>query len=577
MVAGPATARRPDLTNFDFEQRMFYEMGEVVKDHCLIRVGAVYHLFYLRGDPAINVGHATSEDLIHWTMKPPVLDIDPNAWDNLAMWAPNIINDANGNWIMYYTGVNNFWSQQAGIALSADLENWVKLPWPVYHPDENAWAYWSIDTWSHGRDPFVFEHDGMFYMLNTALNWRAKGCVALASSPDRFNWTDIGPLYVHDSWHVLESLQWLDYQGRYHLFFTEEVVHGTSHMSSADPLSGFDISNRVVIDLGHAPEINQFDPDEFVFSRHSIHQYYDEGQNGEFVIRFDSLVWAGPNAFVYKAWPLAPDWTLQWGNAFLFAPTFLNNPAARGEQVDVGYVDGNWLSSYERYQGVLGVGRSGDIGGDDQTGLIRSRTFEIFGNSINLLVGGGDFPATCNVKLIDASNQQVLFSETGNGTDEMDRRFWDLRTHVGKDVYLEVLDNSTEPGGHISCDDIRESWSVVSDDPPPGDDDGRRKWDFVDRPDKKDATLQQNNPNPFNPTTTISFYLPESAHVTLNIFDVGGQRVRQLVSKAEAEGTHSVTWDGRNDVGAELSTGIYFYRLLVGGSTIDTKKMMLLK
>ena len=59
--------------HFDFEQKFFFEFGFEVKDHCLIRDGSTYHLFYLRGNPAVDIGHATSPDLKHWTMLPPVL------------------------------------------------------------------------------------------------------------------------------------------------------------------------------------------------------------------------------------------------------------------------------------------------------------------------------------------------------------------------------------------------------------------------------------------------------------------------------------------------------------------------
>jgi hypothetical protein len=90
-------------------------------------------------------------------------------------------------------------------------------------------------------------------------------------------------------------------------------------------------------------------------------------------------------------------------------------------------------------------------------------------------------------------------------------------------------------------------------------------------------SLSQNRPNPFNPTTTIEFTLKERANVQLRIYNVAGQLVRTLVNEARTPGeVHTATWDGRNDAGQSVSSGVYFYKL-VAGSFVQTKKMVLLK
>ena len=61
--------------------------------------------------------------------------------------------------------------------------------------------------------------------------------------------------------------------------------------------------------------------------------------------------------------------------------------------------------------------------------------------------------------------------------------------------------------------------------------------------------LQQNHPNPFNPHTTIDYYLPESGHVLLSIFNLAGQQVRTLVNAPVEAGFHVVEWDGRDEQG----------------------------
>ncbi len=85
-----------------------------------------------------------------------------------------------------------------------------------------------------------------------------------------------------------------------------------------------------------------------------------------------------------------------------------------------------------------------------------------------------------------------------------------------------------------------------------------------------------NYPNPFNPTTTISFNLKAESDVTLEIYNIKGQLVRTLVNDVIAAGRQEVIWNGRDDENSIVSSGIYFYKLNAGGYT-STKKMILLK
>ncbi len=95
--------------------------------------------------------------------------------------------------------------------------------------------------------------------------------------------------------------------------------------------------------------------------------------------------------------------------------------------------------------------------------------------------------------------------------------------------------------------------------------------------------LEQNYPNPFNPSTTIAYSIGQDADggktqdVQLDVFNILGQRVKTLVNGAKAPGEYTVQWDGRDANGNEVATGIYLYRLQVGATKRDTKKMILLK
>ena len=90
------------------------------------------------------------------------------------------------------------------------------------------------------------------------------------------------------------------------------------------------------------------------------------------------------------------------------------------------------------------------------------------------------------------------------------------------------------------------------------------------------VTLYQNVPNPFNPTTTIRYFIPTATSITLRIFDATGRAVRDLVDDRVPPGDHEVRWHGLNNHGQRVSSGIYFYRL-IAGSAAETKKMVLLK
>ena len=88
--------------------------------------------------------------------------------------------------------------------------------------------------------------------------------------------------------------------------------------------------------------------------------------------------------------------------------------------------------------------------------------------------------------------------------------------------------------------------------------------------------LSQNQPNPFNPMTTIKFSVEREGPVSLTIFDLSGRKVRTLLNEPYGPGEHTVVWDGHNDAGAPMPSGVYLYRYDSGGRSM-TRKMMLVK
>ncbi|MFB0517607.1 MAG: T9SS type A sorting domain-containing protein [Candidatus Neomarinimicrobiota bacterium] len=90
-------------------------------------------------------------------------------------------------------------------------------------------------------------------------------------------------------------------------------------------------------------------------------------------------------------------------------------------------------------------------------------------------------------------------------------------------------------------------------------------------------SLNQNYPNPFNPTTSIRFGLPDAGYVRLAVYNLLGQEVCTLVSGTMEPGSYQVAWNSRDNLGRKVTSGMYFYRLVVDNKVIDTKKMILLQ
>lgn len=91
-----------------------------------------------------------------------------------------------------------------------------------------------------------------------------------------------------------------------------------------------------------------------------------------------------------------------------------------------------------------------------------------------------------------------------------------------------------------------------------------------------DYGLSQNYPNPFNPETVIEYQLPQPAKVSLKIYNLLGREIRSLVDREMPAGYHRVKWDGRDDAGRKMDSGVYLYKIHVG-NFMQTRKTLLLK
>jgi len=92
-----------------------------------------------------------------------------------------------------------------------------------------------------------------------------------------------------------------------------------------------------------------------------------------------------------------------------------------------------------------------------------------------------------------------------------------------------------------------------------------------------DFVLMQNYPNPFNPSTTIMYGIPQASHVTVKVYSILGQEVATLVNDVQTASYHRVVWNGTNDNGMHVSSGVYFFRLTAESVTGDGKNFTQLK
>ncbi len=602
LLAAPLVEPAAAALQVDFEQPYFVEeLGVQCKDHALVKVDGTYHVFYIHSFPPQSgdylrserwLGHLTSEDLVHWTRQDsilPVSETPPQGWEGKFIWAPKLIQDPDTDaWFLYYTGVSPTVTQQTGFAYGWDLYNWTRWPLnPIYHP--GAWANWTNGLWANCRDPEIFHETGSldYYLLNTASTAAGLGAISFARSQNMATWTDLTPLFVNSSTAVLESPQLVEHDGLYHLFFTEELVQGTSHLTAPILAGAWTKDNLAIIDAGNAPEISDLG-DEIVFSRHNA---VGSPDGPIFYYRFDHIALDGPGgaAQISPLGPALPGWSILFGSAFDNQPTWGDNPHQRGDGPS-GMRGNSYLATYEDFPYPVD-GEEGGSQGILPVGLLRGEPFTITENRLRLLVGGGNNLDRVFVGLVRASDETLLFRETGENSHALSPRLWDSSALVGEEVYLVVADLSFTAWGCISVDDIVEYHEDGVDPFPPVQPSlpgplledvlaaaGFGQTDASDAtPTAAAARLLAPFPNPFNPSTRLRYELVRPGRVEIDILDAAGRQRRHLLAASLPAGPGFVTWDGRDEAGRSLPSGVYLARLSLDGARADTRKLHLIR
>lgn len=172
------------------------------------------------------------------------------------------------------------------------------------------------------------------------------------------------------------------------------------------------------------------------------------------------------------------------------------------------------------------------------------------------------------VQISDDKVQWTTLWEDSGRQDWWQRHYIDLSEHAGaKYLRFRLTDNSnheelTDPGWTI--DNIRIiTGTAVSNE------------DSVN-PSQPVITLGQNYPNPFNPSTRISFANAEAGMIRLEIYNIRGQKIKTLINEYIPAGNHRITWNGDDDSGKQVSSGVYLYRI-EGSKQSLTRKMLLAK
>lgn len=156
------------------------------------------------------------------------------------------------------------------------------------------------------------------------------------------------------------------------------------------------------------------------------------------------------------------DWE-KTGSAFDFQPTWGDNPTARNRGQPSKHQGDWWLGLFEKYQGPdkgkqLGQ-KAGDVQHDAPQGTLTSIEFKIIGVSMNFLIGGGNHAwgtaAPCCVNLV--INGKVERTSTGNATETMSRKEWDVAELKGKTAKLVVVDQNSGGWGHPNFDDVHQA------------------------------------------------------------------------------------------------------------------------
>lgn len=576
--------------------------ASVIWDDATAEFRMYYHGF---SGTVHQIGLATSPNGLDWTKYPgnPIMTPTPGAWDANSVRVPMVWKE-NGAYHMMYTGLGSG-GYQIGYAVSSNGISWNKHPGnPVFNDP----------TWAHGET----ENWGVIKVVDQYLMWycdfgqRRSG---IAVSTDLVNWTPHQSAPIFASSGVVGDERYSQFcpftfkYGDDYYVLVPSYTAGSNYSKFylySSPSPFFPEENRqlvrIVHNVGQAGAWDDHDSDTpFVLTldvqrtqlyNNELWCYYagePGNDNWQMGLHLESDVAAALA-------PVEPQPGLSWttggpvslvsspvhqgtGGVLLLdegsgATTLTNAFAARTS----GAV-GAWLrrssttsGDYDIYlygnngatlAGVAGLGRDGDFhyynGVFQPTGVAwATDTWYLVTLAFDAVRGRYDIVIQDEGLAEVVRVENIAFSLPAASIDRAM-----LYTSMG---YV----------GNGYADDFRiRAWCGVE----PAVAVGAEQEDgvtAVSLPLASLPVLYQNQPNPLNPSTEISYDLPVDGHVTLAVYDPQGRRVATLIDAAQSAGRRSVRWDGRDRLGRPAATGVYLYRLKIGSFT-QIKRLVIVK
>lgn len=223
-----------------------------------------------------------------------------------------------------------------------------------------------------------------------------------------------------------------------------------------------------------------------------------------------------------------------------------------GDPVNADDVDGGWVTLTSPSYNVAGAS------------TVIMRYWKWFSNDLNGSSGADLWKAQASTNGLNWYNMEQV-QDSSNGWEAVTVDILNMFTDPQQlNVRFQAFDLSAEDLVEAGVDDVTlvAIWGTT------GVDDGF----VVSVP----MQLEQNVPNPFNPVTEIKFSLAQAGEASLAIFDAQGRRVRTLLSGQQSAGAHTLQWNGRDDAGNGVASGVYFYRLHTDAG-VQSKRMLLIK
>ena len=510
------------------------------KDFTIVKRDGWYHCFYIRRDSSApydsterDFGHAVSRDLYLWSQLPPVIPVRPGFWDNAKVWAPDI-KEIDGVYYMFYTGVSNVpgafaFHQRIGLATSTDLMTWNRMDDPLLSCGQVRWSYCDPLQYTGGefRDAFIIRDPAgigwlMYYTARPASAPTTYIAGMASSSGDPTQWVNREPLWItHSSWSgspVVESPHVFRHNGLYYLMFTGNGGQPLRVVTGPDPAgeaATWTYRGTLGAMLG-LDTAEWFASETFVDGTHEYFCFinYDRVDTRE-------IVWGPGWQFSLKQPDLVHVQRLTWNQSLV----------AAGDPVRL------------RFEAVNAIGN-----------YVRIEAAEVDGDGSEQAIPLAQIGLPDSIKLTGPTTDYWWTTHTWPDPEEGD---------LNAEIVVRMADHTaSSPVLNVAPD----PWRVLEWTGPGGDKTPRVPREFAEFGRAPAvAEFRAVRGSPLGGAVALLVDLAAPAAGRLEIFDLGGRRVRDLARRNLPAGATVIAWDGRDDGGAPVRPGVYFARLSTPG------------